>query len=326
MRLARALTVLFVLGLGVAARAGDTPPVDARTELQAAIDILKTYHMNRDKVDWAKVSADAFAQLGNGTKAEDAYPAINGIIATLGESHTILQSAATTKAWTTGQAVGDVKPPYWAPPESHLLVGNIGFISLHGYIGTVEHERDYANGGRAALQRLAAAHVCRFIVDLRANTGGTNAPMMNAADALLGGGTLGYWQFAGAKTDEPWTGTAGQYESAEMAAKQVGSLSTMPVAVLLGGLTASAGEFTAIAFEGRPNTRFFGESTYGHVSGNHPLLLPDGARITVSVGYSTDRLHRLYRSAIVPDEATPRGQPTLDAAIAWLKRQPCPKR
>jgi C-terminal processing protease CtpA/Prc len=95
---------------------------------------------------------------------------------------------------------------------------------------------------------------------------------------------------------------------------------------LLGAQTASAGEFTAIAFEGRPNTRFFGETTAGFVSTNSVAPLPDGAEIAVSTGYSTDRLHRPYRSAIVPDEATPRGQPTLDAAIAWLKRQPCPKR
>jgi C-terminal processing protease CtpA/Prc len=173
------------------------------------------------------------------------------------------------------------------------------------------------------LQRLVAAHVCRFIVDLRANTGGGMYPMINAVDALLGDGTLGYWQITGQPPDEPWPNTFGQYGDAA-SVKRIDSLKNAPVAILIGALTASAGEFTAMAFEGRPNTRFFGETTADLISANEPIPLPDGALLVVSEGWGTDRLHRPYRSAIVPDEATPRGQATLDAAIAWLKKQPCP--
>ncbi|HEY0106169.1 MAG TPA: hypothetical protein VGB91_08805 [Rhizomicrobium sp.] len=36
-----------------------------------------------------------------------------------------------------------------------------------------------------------------------------------------------------------------------------------------------------------------------------------------------DRLKRRHRVAVVPDIHTPRGAPTLDAAVAWLKRRPC---
>lgn len=323
----KSLALIVVFALCASARADDAPkPVDAKQELQAAIDILKTYHMNRDKVDWPTVSAAAFAQLGNATKAEDAYPAINAVIAALGEHHTFMQSATYVKAWASGAAVGNQAAPYWAPPEGHLLVGGIGFLSLHGFGAGRQFESDYANGGRAALQSFAAAHVCRFIVDLRANQGGSMQPVLNAADALLGNETLGYWQMIGSTTDEPWPGMTGQYLTSPNAAKEVGSLKTAPVAVLLSAVTASAGEFTAIGFAGRPNTRFFGETTAGFVSTNALYGLPDGARIAVSGGWSTDRLHRQYRTAIVPDQVTPRGQATLDAAIAWLKRQPCSKR
>jgi carboxyl-terminal processing protease len=321
MRFRKAFSIACVLVVGASAAAEDAKPVDARTELQAAIDILRTYHMNRDKVDWAKVSADAFAQLGNATKAEDAYPAINGAIAALGEKHTFMQSAAYMNAWTSGTAVGNQPAPYWAPPEGHLLAGGIGFLSLHGFGAGIQFEGAYANGGRAALQKLVAAHVCRFIVDLRANQGGSMQPVLNAADALLGSETLGYWQMTGSTVVEPWQGMTDQYVT--NTAKSADWLKTTPVAVLLGAATASAGEFTAIGFKGRPNTRFFGETTAGFVSTNAGHYLPDGARIAVSVGWSTDRLHRQYRTAIAPDEQTPRGQATLDAAIAWLKKQPC---
>jgi hypothetical protein len=318
------LIPLFVAcALQVSALADDLPrPVDARQELQAAIDILKTNHMNREKVDWPKLSAEQFASIENATKPEEAYPAINRVIAALGIPHTFLQGAQYMRAWRADASVGQIKAPYWAPPESHLLVGGIGFLSLHGYGAGAQHQADYASGGRAALRYLADAHVCRFVVDLRANQGGDMYAPINAVDALLGHDTLGYWQI-GPAGDVPWTDTAGVFEDAHSAQVEVGSLKHRPVAVLLGALTNSAGEFTAIAFKGRPYTRFFGETTYGDVQVNKPFDLPDGGRIAVSMGFATDRLHRPYRTAIEPDQATARGQPTLDAAIAWLKRQPC---
>ncbi len=321
-------TILLVLALvlGVSARADDVAkPVDARQELQAAIDILKTHHMNRDQVDWTKLSADAFASLSNATNPDAAYPAIYRIIAALGVRHTFMQSADYVKAEQTGKPVGGFAPAYWAPPESHLLSDNIGFLSVHSYMAGPPHRAEYANGGRAALKPLIVAGVCRFIVDLRANQGNDMQAMLNAVDALLGNKPLGYWQTTGDPQDHAWQEMTGQFEDAASAARNVGALKRAPVAVLLGALTASAGEFTAIAFKGRANTRFFGETTADYVSTNRPFDLPDGARLLVSTGWSTDRLHRQYRTALVPDEATARGQATLDAAIAWLKQQPCPK-
>jgi hypothetical protein len=325
MRHAKSILLACALCFATVARSDDVKPVDAKQELQAAIDILKTHHMNRDQLDWSKATADAYALLGNATRPEDAYPAIRQVITALGVRHTNLFPADFVKAEMSGSTVGGFAPPYWAPPEGHLLLNNIGFLSVHSYQAGPPHEAEYANGGRAALLKLVAGHACRFIVDLRANQGNDMFAMLNAVDALLGSETPGYWQMTGSATDEAWVGMTGRFANAN-ASRNTGSLRNAPVAVLLGALTASAGEFTAIAFKGRPRTRFFGETTAGFVSTNAPYYLPDGAFIAVSGGWSTDRLHRQYRTALVPDEPAPRGQATLDAAIAWLKKQPCPKR
>jgi hypothetical protein len=53
------------------------------------------------------------------------------------------------------------------------------------------------------------------------------------------------------------------------------------------------------------------------------MALPDGAEITVSVGWATDRTGRSYREVITPDEKTVGGQPTVDAALKWLTAQRC---
>jgi hypothetical protein len=43
----------------------------------------------------------------------------------------------------------------------------------------------------------------------------------------------------------------------------------------------------------------------------------------ISVGWSADRLHRAYREALIPDEQSATGLPTVDAAVSWLKSQHC---
>src|SRR5689334_20166721 len=117
MRHAKSILLACALCFVTAARSDDVKPVDAKQELQAAIDILKTHHMNRAKVDWTKLSTDAFASLGSASKAEEAYPAIRHLITALGVPHTFLRDAQAAKALQTDSDVGQVRAPYWAPPE-----------------------------------------------------------------------------------------------------------------------------------------------------------------------------------------------------------------
>jgi hypothetical protein len=322
MRLIKALLVSLALSLlGPTARADDMP--DAKTELSAAIELLKARHINSSKLDWPAVQAKALDMLGSATKPEEAYPAIRYVIAQLAERHTSLMPADAFKALMTGTPVGKIRPPDWQPPEGYLLEGGIGLVALKDYLELGTNDMAYANAARNALRTFADRHVCRYIVDLRSNSGGNMYPMINGVEALLGKPPYGYWRDAHDTQDRPWMLKTGAFEQERDAANETVQ-SRAAVAVLIGRRTGSSGEFTAIAFEGRPNTRFFGENSAGLVTFNVPAALPDGARILISGGWGTDRLHRSYRDAITPDEATPKGQGTLDAAIAWLKKQPCP--
>ena len=74
------------------------------------------------------------------------------------------------------------------------------------------------------------------------------------------------------------------------------------VAVLVGGLTASSGEVTALAFKGRANTIFIGEKTLGKTTSNMVVTLPFDARMPISVGYDCDRNGNYYEH-IIPDVA-----------------------
>jgi hypothetical protein len=319
-RITALLVTVLLLPLGFTVQADDGP--DAKAELTAAIDLLKTRHMNSSKVDWPAVQAKALDMLGDAMKPEEAYPAIRYVIAQLGEKHTFMITADGWKAMSTGAAVGKSQPPDWQPPEGLMLEGGIGLVTLKGYQGSVAGDLAYAGAVRNALRGFADRNVCRYIIDLRSNSGGSMDPMINGVEALLGKPPYGFWQPAGGVPESPWILKRGSFQNEAPVSETAQSRAA--VAVLIDRRTASAGEDTAMAFEGRPNTRIFGENSAGFLTTNTPAALPDGARLIISGGWATDRLHRSYRDVIAPDQATPRGQATLDTAIAWLKSQPCP--
>lgn len=315
------LISIVLLSFGLTARADD--PLDAKKELTAAIDLLEARHMNSSKMDWPVVQAKALAMLGDATKPEEAYPAIRYVIAQLGEKHTSLRTADEAKALMTGTRVGNVQPPDWQMPKSNLLDDRIGLLELKAVMGPPATQLAYANAARAALRTFGERQICRYIVDLRSNEGGSMYPMINGVESLLGKPPYGFWQPANGAPESPWMLKAGMVRDEDIPVSETAQ-SRAAVAVLIDRRTASSGEMTAIAFKGRPNTRMFGENSAGSLTTNAMAGLPDGASLNISTGWAADRSKRSYRDVIAPDEATPSGQATSYAAIAWLKKQPCP--
>lgn len=100
----------------------------------------------------------------------------------------------------------------------------------------------------------------------------------------------------------------------------------MPVALLIGGNTASSGEGIVVAFQGRPNTRTFGGATAGLATVNQSVALSDSVQIVVTAGYYRDRRGREYRGApIRPDQYTGGLEetewPSPTDATAWTARR-----
>ena len=106
-----------------------------------------------------------------------------------------------------------------------------------------------------------------------------------------------------------------------------------PVALLIDRETGSSGEGVAVAFEKRPNTKFFGELTFGAATSTFPFPLSDGAQIYLVTGVMLDRQGNDYLAGIAPDveilsEATiTTSDPVVLAATGWLvSTSACAKR
>lgn len=300
---------------------------DAKAYLDRAIALFREGHINSAKMDWPALTREAYAAAAGAKTTADTYPAIRLIIKELGEKHTLFIEPDEARADMTGHASGNAKPPPIHPPEAVRLANGIGAIRLYGMIGSVDDAEHYSEAGKSELTALKGQGICKFIVDLRSDTGGNMYPMISSVAGLLGDGVLGTFVNAQGKYS-PWLLENGKTaEGGTIDALPTGStLATVasPVAVLIGPQTASAGEFTAISFEGRPNTRFFGAPSAGYVTANQPIHLSDGAVIAMTVGWGLDRTGKKYVDRIVPDEETGAGAPTEDAAVNWLLTQHCP--
>jgi hypothetical protein len=325
----RILCVVFLAGFlaPISAQADDKPSgmsPAAYAELRAAIDVLKAHHINRDTVDWLALESQAFAQVSTAQQTPDVYPAIQFLIAQLHEKHTFFMNPDEWRARGTGKPSGNVQPPSSPLPQSESL-GDVGHIVLPWHSGPPQGDAAYVAAIYDALARFQAQGVCRYIVDLRGNSGGSWGPMIAGVTPLLGTGPFGYWIY-GSGYETPWPDLAHpKGEGAPVYAPPPPAQPDAFVAVLVNRYTSSSGEFTAITFEGRPNMRIFGETTMGDVTGNTAYALPDEAHIAVSMSRTLDRNKRLYRTGVTPDEATPLGHATQNAAVDWLDRQSCPR-
>lgn len=299
---------------------------DAKAYLDRAIALFRENHIDSSKMDWQALTQKAYAAAAGAKTSADTYPAIRLIIKELGEKHTFLIDPDHARAINSGKGSGDATPPSLMLPEAMLLTHGVGVVRLYKMQGPPEWATQYSTVGKAKVSALKREGACKFVLDLRDDWGGNMYPMIDAVSGLLGDGLLG--TFVNAHGDNsPWflrNGTSSTRGAKDpgMAALKPASLS-IPVAVLIGSQTSSAGEFTAISFEGRPNSRFFGAPSGGYITANQPMPLSDGALIAMTVGWGTDRSGKKYVDRIEPDEVTGEGGPALDAALKWLAGMPC---
>lgn len=298
----------------------------AEAYLSTALDIMEKRSLVRRTVDWEQVRSEAFSRADGAQKPADTYGAIKSAVNSLHDGHSSffepeqaekLEAPVTTFAGLRGRS----------------LEGRFGYVSLPGVQGSEQSYEEYVQRGRMAVAEADRSRACGWVVDLRRNRGGNMWPMLAVVAPILGDGEVGAFVDAdGEKT--VWTIKDGspRYdgESVGWPGGEAVAGSDPPVAVLTSGATGSAGEAVVVAFRGRPDTRFFGESTSGVPTGNQPHRLSDGAVLHLTEVKDADRTGRTYDGPIAPDEVVLTARRTvgggrdrvLAAAKNWLAEQP----
>ena len=348
--------LLFVLPAACAAQStasSDRTKSEPIAYLNRALDLMQTQALRRNTVDWPKIRAAAFAMAADADSTVGTYDAIRFALASLGDHHSSLHLTPALEALEEQEkAKHPASSPLPAKQENlSPYVGRYepeGHIERHGnqFFGYIVLTKCFPDDDRefvafeTKVQRILAeldqSHPGGWIVDLRGNVGGNMWPMLGGIGPLLGeGDNLG--EFTDSVESATW-----QYRKGVAAEIDNGKPSSYPavdgvpyhidgspnVAVLVDRSTGSSGEAMAVAFRGRPHTRFFGEHTQGASTVNQTITLSDGASLWLTVGIQADRNGRQYIDGLAPDDAFPSAtravaparDPVVQAALDWLSR------
>jgi C-terminal processing protease CtpA/Prc len=269
--------------------------------------------------NWQSLRDSAYLLANGARQTRDLYPVIDWLLGKV-DRHSFLQASRFgARDADLGDRTAYVRVPSWGNTMMQPTLSD----TLQNFIR--RHEQ---------------AGVCRWIVDLRANGGGNMWPMLAGIGPLLGDTIVGgstsprgkaHWKYkdgAASLVHED-----GRVETLVTATAPVTLRDRWPpVAVLIDDATGSSGEVMAVAFQGRPNTRFFGRPTAGVSTTNQGFRLPDGANMVITVGTYVDRIGTTYGRPVVPDVAIAspftgpsmlRGDPPVAAALDWLRGQSC---
>jgi carboxyl-terminal processing protease len=202
--------------------------------------------------------------------------------------------------------------PVNQPATIRRLEDGLGYIDIPGVVGGGD---SFDSDAVAAIRRIDTTPICGWVVDLRRNVGGNMWPMLHAVRPILG-------------EANPFTY---RYGKAPWANHVVYSLKrpAPAIAVLTSRLTVSSGELLAVAFQGPPTTRTFGEPTCGLSTSNLDVPLVDGAVLVVTTSRAADRTGREYDGPIQPDlhvetdwaRIGADDDPVIRAAASWLREQ-----
>lgn len=222
-------------------------------------------------------------------------------------------------------------------PQGCYLGDGIGYLELFVQ-GNPTEAQNYIDTAQNIIRKLASKGACGWIVDLRCDRGGNMWPMFSGVGALLGDGFLGEFIDAdGSKTQWFYHSGVSSYLKNEMNTPVILNVATnpvptfdpgiTPVAILTSEFTSSSGEMTLISFRGRPNTRTFGSTTSGEITGVAIHELEDGALLGIAESIAADRTGHEYHTAIEPDEPLQidwfrygkEDDPVIGAAKAWLR-------
>ena len=203
--------------------------------------------------------------------------------------------------------------PY-VPAAGRRLNGNIGYIETLGIDGDQAIQQKYATDTQDVIRQVDMPATCGWIVDQRRNEGGKTAAIFSGIAPIIGEKQL-FGRSEGS-SNLIWT----TYEGGSFSVPGTNDVNVRlvknpyslkqarpPIAVLTSELTASAGEFTAIALRVRSGaaTRIFGEHTRGLTTLLNGFWLYDGAYLSIATSAVSDRGGKTYPTGVGPDERVP---------------------
>jgi C-terminal processing protease CtpA/Prc len=309
-----------------------------RQFMDSALALMQQHSMYAKKLNWTNVRDSTFKLAAAATNYTETAPALQYAFDKLGDKHgwlvindveyrnIALQPKDNRVSKNMAEAASKGARIY-----SGVVAGKYAYISVPFFGGQDTTSMNaFAQHLQDSLCSVVTADTKGVILDLRLNAGGNSFPMILGVSNLYGkvpknkSGTGNYnnWNI---ESNTLWVN-----ESFHVRLQRgCGDLSHLPVAVLVGPVTGSSGEFIAIGFSTRPKTLLIGERTAGYTTSNNGYLLPGvNNGIVLAEGVAEDAAGKPYPDGIVPALVIPgdnffnrEKDPKVQSAVRWLQKQ-----
>lgn len=269
--------------------------------LHATVDSLYRHSLHQDRLDRHALLREVGEQLTDTSTRAHSHAILNALVSGI-DRHSALYPPSTVRV----QLQQEEDPALAYPFSVRLLQDRIALVRVDGFSkGDSLSCGLFADSLQRAVLELHAHAPISWLIDLRQNTGGNLYPMLAGLGPLLGCGDLGWDVHADGTREAWWYCRDADHPEGRSHITLVRTPhvlpDTLPVIVLLGPQTASAGEALAMSFIGRPRTRLFGERTAGFATSNRMCFLADSAILNITSSVMMDRAGGTHPDGILPD-------------------------
>lgn len=297
-------------------------------------------------VNWDSIRAQVYRKAEPATTLAELKPAFETLLNALRDHHGKVINAKDYSyiAWFTDNKNKryidrrEFDPQVWKiindtalKFDYKVLANKIGYLKIVGIGPNVNIENE-SRKIRDAVNKLARHNVTGWIIDLRYNGGGNMHPMMSGIAPLVGDGVVG--SLVNLNNDKlfDWEIKNSNFVydgyQAVTLPNNIKFKEQPRVAVLTSRWTVSSGEIVATTLKGRPNTRFFGETTGGYTTNDGWDVIGNEVILVISTGIYCDRNGTVYEKNIPVDVEVPfaivpetEKDECVVQAIKWLKEK-----
>lgn len=308
--------------------------------LDKSLGIIESTSHNSDNINWNQLREDLYYKARGSKTLEDLLPLYPYIFEQIDDHQGTFIHKNISYSWKKKSGIkvnatlkNAIKK--YTKVRSQKMGEDIGYILIPGNDDLDSKQTDrLISEIKNAVGRINAPELKAWIIDLRVNTGGNVYAMMAGLTELIGEGRVGGFMNPARHDHSEWLIKDGAFYVDSINVSKVKYegypfRKNLPVAILLSGSTASAGEMTAINFIGRPNSILIGESTAGFANNNLEFKLDEFSSLNLAVEYASDRNGIIYPKGIVPDIKVSNGDnfeilshdEKIKKAISWLKKK-----
>lgn len=208
--------------------------------------------------------------------------------------------------------------PY--PFQGKMLFDRYAYVAVNGFRGVDSiSSHNYADSLQQIVLHLHDYDPEGWIIDLRNNSGGWIYPMISGLGPILGQGIKAY-EIDREGSEEEYYFAKDDSTYLQLTDSVFFFEDELPVAVLIGKETGSAGELLSLCFRGNPKTVLIGEPTYGVATGHRGFFMPDSAYFAITNSIMTDRNRKGDGHSVHPAVTATNAVDAFEYAYEWIEK------